>query len=50
MYKCKIVFHAADGDRYKVDTLEIRGEIGLGIGRSQFWQRASRGTAVSQHP
>jgi uncharacterized protein (DUF2147 family) len=46
MYQCKITFHAADGNRYKTDTLEMRGEIGLGIGRSQFWQRAQREQAA----
>ena len=38
LYQCKIIFHAADGNKYKADTLEMRGEIGLGIGRSQFWE------------
>lgn len=37
MYKCKITFHPKDGKKYSVDTLEMRGEIGLGIGRSQEW-------------
>jgi uncharacterized protein (DUF2147 family) len=36
MYKCKITFHPRDGNKYKTDTLEMRGEIRLGIGRSQF--------------
>jgi uncharacterized protein (DUF2147 family) len=42
MYKCRITFRQADGNRYKVDTLEMRGEIGLGIGRSQFWRKSTR--------
>ncbi|MDR0761021.1 MAG: DUF2147 domain-containing protein [Treponema sp.] len=42
MYKCKITFRPADGKRYPIDTLEMRGEIGLGIGRSQFWRRSTR--------
>ncbi|MDR3341865.1 MAG: DUF2147 domain-containing protein [Treponema sp.] len=42
MYKCKMTYHQADGKRYKTDTLEMRGEIGLGIGRSQYWQQATR--------
>ena len=42
MYKCKITFRPADGRRYTTDTLEMRGEIGLGIGRSQFWQKSTR--------
>ena len=40
-YKCKITFRKADGKKYKTDTLEMRGELALGIGRSQFWTRAS---------
>ena len=48
MYKCKITFHlAGSGRRYTVDTLEMRGEIGLGIGRSQYWQRGTRQEASS---
>ena len=38
-YKCKIFFRPADGKKYPTDTLEMRGEIGLGIGRSQFWKK-----------
>lgn len=41
-YKCKITFHKADGSKYKVDTLEMRGEIGMGIGRSQFWKISTK--------
>jgi len=50
MYKCKITFHAADGKKFKTDTLEMRGEIGLGIGRSQFWQKSDANTASSLRP
>lgn len=39
LYKCKITFRAQDGKKYKTDVLEMRGEIGLGIGRSQYWER-----------
>ena len=46
-YKCKIIFRPADGKKFKVDTLEMRGEIGLGIGRSQFWQRSDEQAASS---
>ena len=42
MYQCRIIYHAADGKRYPLDTLEMRGEIGLGIGRSQFWRKSTR--------
>jgi uncharacterized protein (DUF2147 family) len=44
-YKCKITFHKADGKKYLVDTLEMRGEIGMGIGRSQFWKKATEAEA-----
>jgi len=42
LYKCKITYHAADGKRYVTDTLEMRGEIGLGIGGSQNWRAATK--------
>jgi uncharacterized protein (DUF2147 family) len=41
LYKCKITFHASDGKKYPADTLEMRGEVGLGIGRSQFWKKST---------
>jgi uncharacterized protein (DUF2147 family) len=41
LYQCKITFRPADGKKFAKDTLEMRGEIGLGIGRSQYWQRAA---------
>ena len=47
MYRCRIIFHAADGNRYRNDTLEMRGEIGLGIGRSQYWLKSTREEASS---
>jgi len=46
MYKCKITFRPQDGNKYKTDTLEMRGEIGLGIGRSQYWKRSTREEAA----
>ena len=49
MYKCKIMFHAVGG-KFKTETLEMRGEIGLGIGRSQFWQKTNRDTAEGLAP
>ncbi|MDR3238867.1 MAG: DUF2147 domain-containing protein [Clostridiales bacterium] len=42
MYKCKITHHAADGKKFKTEVMELRGEIGLGIGGSQLWIRATR--------
>ena len=50
LYKCKVIFHNADGKKYKTDMLEMRGEIGMGIGRSQFWQRTDEKTASSLGP
>lgn len=41
MYKCKIAFRAKDGKKFTTDVLEMRGEIGMGIGRSQFWVRTT---------
>ena len=46
-YNCKIFFRTADEKKYKTDVLEMRGEIGLGIGRSQYWQRSDLQTASS---
>lgn len=43
-YKCRITYHGADGKKYKVDTLEMRGEVGP-FGRSQFWKKASEAEA-----
>jgi uncharacterized protein (DUF2147 family) len=45
MYGCKITFHPADGKKYKVDTLEMRGTIGP-LGRSQFWRKATQAQAA----
>jgi uncharacterized protein (DUF2147 family) len=50
MYNCRVMFHAADGRRYANDTLEMRGEIGLGIGRSQFWRKTDEATASNLWP
>lgn len=41
-YYCKITFRKADGKKYKEDSLEMRGEIGLGIGRSQLWKKTTQ--------
>jgi uncharacterized protein (DUF2147 family) len=47
LYKCKITFHPAGSGKFTADTLEMRGEIGLGIGRSQFWRKSSQQEARS---
>ncbi|TYT77918.1 DUF2147 domain-containing protein [Treponema phagedenis] len=38
LYTCHITFHPAGTENFKVDTLELRGEIELGIGMSQYWE------------
>jgi uncharacterized protein (DUF2147 family) len=50
MYKCRLIYHAANGKKFKTDVLEMRGEIGLGIGRSQFWKKTDQETAMTQSP
>ena len=50
MYNCKITFHHADGRKFQTDTVEMRGEIGLGIGRSQFWRKTDEATAGNLWP
>ncbi|GHV87254.1 hypothetical protein AGMMS50255_5500 [Spirochaetia bacterium] len=41
LYNCKITFRAADGKKFPTDVLEMRGEIGLGIGGSQYWRKST---------
>ncbi|MDR2509451.1 MAG: DUF2147 domain-containing protein [Spirochaetaceae bacterium] len=47
LYKCRIIYHATGAGKSGKETLEMRGEIGLGIGRSQFWQRAGGAEAAA---
>jgi len=47
LYKCKMTFRPQDGKKFMADTLEMRGEIGLGIGRSQYWRKSTREEALS---
>jgi uncharacterized protein (DUF2147 family) len=42
IYKCKLTHRPADGKKFKTEVLEVRGELVLGIGRSQYWRRATR--------
>jgi uncharacterized protein (DUF2147 family) len=47
LYKCKITYYATHPkDKSRGETLEMRGEIGMGVGRSQFWRRASEEEAA----
>jgi uncharacterized protein (DUF2147 family) len=41
IYKCSIIFHPADGKKFKQETLEIRGQL-LFFSGSQYWLRATR--------
>jgi len=54
VYKCKIIFRPAGSKSgrtsFQQDTLEMRGEIGLGIGRSQFWRKSDQKTASTLWP
>jgi uncharacterized protein (DUF2147 family) len=45
MYRCKITCRPSSGSR--AESLEMRGEIGLGIGRSQYWRRCTREEAAA---
>jgi len=47
IWSAKVIFHKADGKRYNVDTLEMRGEFALGIGRSQFWPSVTLDEALA---
>ena len=53
-YNCKIIFRAAGTSagrqKFTEDTLEMRGEIGLGIGRSQYWKKTDEATASGLWP
>ena len=46
-YRCKITYRQADGKKFKTDVLEMRGEIGLGIGRSVYWEKTDEAGASS---
>jgi uncharacterized protein (DUF2147 family) len=41
LFKCRITYHLADGKKYKVETLEVRGQIGI-MGNSLFYKRSSQ--------
>jgi uncharacterized protein (DUF2147 family) len=41
IYKCSIIFHPADGKKFKQETLEIRGQL-LFFSGSQYWLRVTR--------
>ncbi|MDR1788054.1 MAG: DUF2147 domain-containing protein [Treponema sp.] len=46
VWNCKIIFHAADGKKFKVDTLEMRGSWGP-FGRSQYWPKATEAQVLA---
>lgn len=41
LYTCNISFQKADGKKHKKARLAVRGEIGLGIGMTIFWEKAT---------
>lgn len=42
-YRCTITFHAADGKKYKTDTLEMYGMLkNVNIGVSQYWPSGTK--------
>jgi len=41
MYKCSLIYHPADGKKFKQEALEIRGQL-LFFSGSQYWRRATR--------
>ena len=47
MWKCKIIYRPGDGKKFMTDVLEMRGELFLGIGRSQYWQKSTLEEASS---
>ena len=40
MYKCSIIYHPADGKKFKQEALEIRGQLLFFTG-SQYWRRST---------
>ncbi|GHV55221.1 hypothetical protein AGMMS49579_17520 [Spirochaetia bacterium] len=41
LFKCRFIYHPADGNKYKVETLEMRGQIGI-MGSSLSFTRSSQ--------
>jgi uncharacterized protein (DUF2147 family) len=41
LFKCSVIYHPADGKKFKQEALEIRGQILL-LSGSQYWRRATR--------
>jgi uncharacterized protein (DUF2147 family) len=46
IYRCTLIHHPADGNRYRYETLEIRGQL-LVFSGSQYWRRATREEAAA---
>jgi uncharacterized protein (DUF2147 family) len=46
IYRCSLIHRPADGNKFKQETLEIRGQL-LFFSGSQYWRRATREEAVS---
>ncbi len=48
-YYCKVTFHKADDKKYKEDTLQVRFEVGLGIGANIWMTRATEADIEKIH-
>jgi len=46
MYKCSIIYHPADGKKFKQEALEVKGQL-LFFSGSQYWRRATREEAIA---
>jgi hypothetical protein len=44
LFKCRFTYHPVEGNKYKVETLEVRGQIGI-MGNSLFYKRSSQSVA-----
>ncbi|GHV19518.1 hypothetical protein FACS189494_01340 [Spirochaetia bacterium] len=43
IWNCDLIFHAADGKKFKVDTLEVKVKVGINV--SQFWRKSTQAEA-----
>jgi hypothetical protein len=47
LFKCRITYHPAEGNKYKVETLEVQGQIGI-MGNSLFYKRSSQSVSSAE--
>lgn len=41
VYHCSISYIKADGKKFKEDSLALRGQISIGLGKTIYWEKAS---------